>query len=191
MACLNMFNSEQQSFYTSSIDPRISFSNDFVDAQQAIKYESSYREAPVSTDFEFSVKNYSMIPADEIFFKGTMLPLKDNCTNSQLRKMTLRDELLVDDEYNDAFPPPKSSGWWKEKLRLKRGHFTLKKSDRNSGVLDRVVEERPVFVHEGGLTNKRTQVRQNFILLLSFFLFLLNFWSCEVRVCQFILKNGI
>ena len=190
-----MFNSEQQSSYTSSIDPRISFSNDFVDAQQAIKYESSYREAPVSTDFEFSVKNYSMIPADEIFFKGTMLPLKDNCTNSQLRKMTLRDELLVDDEYNDAFPTPKSSGWWKEKLWLKRGHFTLKKSDRNSAVLDRVVEERPVFVHEGGLTNKRTQVRQNSVLLpsffLSFFLFLLIFWSCEVRVCQFILKNGI
>ncbi|KAJ7002351.1 hypothetical protein NC653_012414 [Populus alba x Populus x berolinensis] len=86
-----------------------------------------------------------MIPADEIFFKGTMLPLKDNCTNSQLRKVTLRDELLVDDEYNDAFPTPKSSGWWKEKLRLKRGHFTPKKSDRNRGVLDRVVEKEACF----------------------------------------------
>ncbi|KAF9684299.1 hypothetical protein SADUNF_Sadunf04G0103500 [Salix dunnii] len=163
MACLNMFNSEQQSFYTSSIDPRISFSSDFVDAQQAIKYESSYREAPVSTDFEFSVKDYSMIPADEIFFKGTMLPLKDNCSNNnQQRKMTLRDELLVDDEVkDDAFPTPKSSGWWKEKLRLKKGHFTPKKSDRNSGVLSRVVEERPVFVHEGGLTSKRTQEESN------------------------------
>ncbi|KAF9675916.1 hypothetical protein SADUNF_Sadunf09G0083500 [Salix dunnii] len=153
-----MFNSEPQSCYFSSMDPRISFSNDFADAQNANKYESSsYREAPVSTDFEFSVKNYSMIPADEIFFKGTMLPLKDNCTNvNHLRKMTLRDELLVDDKY-DAFPAPKISGWWKEKLGLKRGHIAPKKSDRVAGVLDRVVEERPVFVHEEGLTNKRTQ----------------------------------
>ncbi|KAJ6409622.1 hypothetical protein OIU84_009171 [Salix udensis] len=98
-----------------------------------------------------------MIPADEIFFKGTMLPSKDNCTNvNHLRKMTLRDELLVDDKY-DAFPAPKISGWWKEKLGLKRGHIAPKKSDRVAGVLDRVVEERPVFVHEEGLTNKRTQ----------------------------------
>ncbi|KAJ6368541.1 hypothetical protein OIU78_001013 [Salix suchowensis] len=180
MACLNMFNSEQQSFYTSSIHPRISFSSDFGDAQQAIKYESSYREAPVSTDFEFSVKNYSMIPADEIFFKGTMLPLKDNCTsNNQQRKMTLRDELLVDDEVkDDGFPTPKSSGWWKEKLRLKKGHFTPKKSDRNSGVLSRVVEERPVFVQEGGLTNKRAQVRQNSLLFLSIF------WLSEDNICN-------
>ncbi|KAB5541339.1 hypothetical protein DKX38_014313 [Salix brachista] len=141
------------------MDPRISFSNDFADAQKANKYESSsYREAPVSTDFEFSVKNYSMIPADEIFFKGTMLPSKDNCTTvNHLRKMTLRDELLVDDHKYDAFPAPKISGWWKEKLGLKRGHLAPKKSDRVAGVLDRVVEERPVFVHEKGLTNKRTQ----------------------------------
>ncbi|CAK7329865.1 unnamed protein product [Dovyalis caffra] len=147
---------EQQSFYSSSMDPRISFSNDFVDAQQTIKYESSYREAPVSTDFEFSVKNNSMIPADEIFFKGTMLPLKDNCTN-QLRKMTLRDELLVDDQYDDAFPSPKISGWWKEKLGLKRGNIAPKKSDRITGVLDTVVEERPIFVRGEEVTNKRTQ----------------------------------
>ncbi|KAJ6385744.1 hypothetical protein OIU77_028841 [Salix suchowensis] len=103
--------------------------------RKANKYESSsYREAPVSTDFEFSVKNYSMIPADEIFFKGTMLPSKDNCINvNHLRKMTLRDELLVDDKY-DAFPAPKISGWWKEKLGLKRGHIAPKKSDRVAGV---------------------------------------------------------
>ncbi|KAG6761415.1 hypothetical protein POTOM_034634 [Populus tomentosa] len=156
MACLKMFNGEQQSFYFSSMDPRISFSNDFADAKKANKYESSYTEAPVSTDFEFSVKNHSMIPADEIFFEGTMLPLKDNSTNQQ-RKMTLRDELLVDDEYDNAFPAPKISGWWKEKLGLKRGHIAPKKSDRVAGVLDRVVEERPIFVHEEGLANKRTQ----------------------------------
>ncbi|KAJ6403540.1 hypothetical protein OIU84_015449 [Salix udensis] len=89
--------------------------------------------------------------------RAPCLPLKD-----QQRKTTLRDELLVDDEVkDDGFPTPKSSGWWKEKLRLKKGHFTPKKSDRNSGVLSRVVEERPVFVQEGGLTNKRAQEESN------------------------------
>lgn len=161
LACLSMFNNEQQGLFTSSMDPRISFSNDFADTQHATKYESSYREAPVSSDFEFSVKNYTMIPADQIFSKGMMLPLKDNCTN-QLRKMTLREELLVgDDAFEDALPSvPKSSGWWKERLSLKRGHIAPKKSDKNNnGALERIVEEkRTVCVHEEGLTNKRTQV---------------------------------
>ncbi|KAF2321207.1 hypothetical protein GH714_035492 [Hevea brasiliensis] len=158
MACLNMFNNEQQGLYTSSMDPRISFSSDFADAQEAIKYEKSYREAPVSSDFEFSVRNYSMIPADEIFCKGMILPLKDNCTN-QLRKMTLRDELLVDDDEDDDFAAlprvQKSSGWWKERLGLRRGHIASKKGDRNIEVFQGIVEEKePVFGHEEGLAGK-------------------------------------
>ncbi|XP_015574358.1 uncharacterized protein LOC8275314 [Ricinus communis] len=157
MACLNMLNNEQQSLYTSSMDPRISFSSDFVDTQEAIKFETNYREAPVSSDFEFSVRNYSMIPADEIFCKGMILPSKDNCTN-QLRKMTLRDKLLDDDDDFDSFPRvQKSTGWWKERLGLKRGHIVTKKGDRNHGVLERIVEEkRHVFLHEEGLAGKNT-----------------------------------
>ena len=148
------------------MDPRISFSNDFVDTQYASKYESNYREAPVSADFEFSIKNKSMIPADEIFFQGTLLPLKENCTTTQMRKMTLRDELLVDDDGLDQHVLPrestKSSGWWKERLGLKRSHNSSKKVDRNHhGVLERVVEEKvPVFIHEEGLNAcKRIRVR--------------------------------
>ncbi|KAJ4825811.1 hypothetical protein Tsubulata_039761 [Turnera subulata] len=150
-----MFNNEQNCLYTSSMDPRISFSNDFVDTKQAIKYESSYREAPVSSDFEFSVKNYFMIPADEVFFKGMVLPLKDDCTN-QLRKTTLRDELLVDD---DELPGvQKSSGWWKERLGLKRSHIVPKKSDRSNGALEKVVEDkRPAFALKERLANSRKQ----------------------------------
>ncbi|KDP42305.1 hypothetical protein JCGZ_01629 [Jatropha curcas] len=149
-----MFNNDQQSLFTSSMNPRISFSSDFAESQEAIKYErKSYREAPVSSDFEFSVPNYSMIPADEIFCKGMILPLKENCTN-QLRKMTLRDELLVDDEDEDEFDAlprvHKSSVWWKERLSLKRStHIVCKKGDRNNiGVLQGIVEEKThVFVH--------------------------------------------
>ncbi|KAJ4716328.1 putative BEST plant protein match is: (TAIR:plant.1) protein [Melia azedarach] len=134
MACINVFNNEH------SMDPRISFSNDFADTQ---KQESNYREAPVSSDFEFSARNFSMIPADEIFFKGMMMPSKDNYSN-QMRKMTtLREELLAgDDGYDNALPRvPKSSGWWKERLGLKRAHIVAKKTDRNDGVLEEAVEE--------------------------------------------------
>ncbi|KAE8672606.1 hypothetical protein F3Y22_tig00111837pilonHSYRG00714 [Hibiscus syriacus] len=36
-----------------------------------MKQERNSREAPpVSSDFEFSVSNYSMMSADELFFKG-------------------------------------------------------------------------------------------------------------------------
>ncbi|KAK1560494.1 hypothetical protein Q3G72_006116 [Acer saccharum] len=152
MACLNMYNNEH------SMDPRISFSNDFADTQQhqqAAKQESNnYREAPVSSDFEFSVRNFNLIPADEIFFKGMLVPLKEN-SSTHLRKMTLREELLVDDESDKAALPrmmiPKGSGWWKERLGLKKAHINIsKKSDRNDGVVlaDIVEEKTSVFVHD-------------------------------------------
>ncbi|XP_010269320.1 PREDICTED: uncharacterized protein LOC104606011 [Nelumbo nucifera] len=123
MACLDMFNSEHQGL-CAPMSPRISFSNDFVDAQQMIKYERSSRsEAPASSDFEFSVTNYNMMTADELFFKGRLLPFKDNCTN-QLQKMTLRDELLIDD---DDVPPRPPKGKWKGLLGLKRTPHILSK----------------------------------------------------------------
>ncbi|KAA8545883.1 hypothetical protein F0562_020666 [Nyssa sinensis] len=136
MACLNMFNNEQQGVCNSNMGPRISFSNDFANTQQGIMQESSYREAPVSSDFEFSVSGHSMNSADELFSKGKLLPLKENCS-----KMTLRDELLVDDDDEDALPRlPKASGWWKERLGLRRTHIVPKKADKSFVTLERIDE---------------------------------------------------
>ncbi|KAF5745631.1 hypothetical protein HS088_TW07G01223 [Tripterygium wilfordii] len=122
MACSTR--SRRKTSYLSYMDARISFSNDFAEAQMAIKSsESNYREAPVSSDFQFSVKNYRMIPADEAIFKGMLVPLKENCT-----KMTLRDALLADDDHENALPKlPKNSWWWKEKLGLKKSRSNDKK----------------------------------------------------------------
>lgn len=140
MACLNMFNNDQPCLYTSPLGPRISFSSDFTDAQHPIKkHETTYREAPVSSDFEFSVKTLNMTTADEIFFKGVMLPTKP--------KMTLREELLVGDDDDDGFSVvyprlQKSSCRWKQRLGLKRG-------ERSETTLERVAEEKPQL-HLGG-----------------------------------------
>ncbi|KAK8270705.1 hypothetical protein V6Z11_D11G213300 [Gossypium hirsutum] len=72
MACLDMYNSEHKGHHhhCPPMSPRISFSNDFAETQQVMKQERNSREAPVSSDFEFSVSNYSMMSADELFFKG-------------------------------------------------------------------------------------------------------------------------
>ncbi|KAI4295640.1 hypothetical protein L6164_035663 [Bauhinia variegata] len=128
------------------MEPRISFSTDFVDAQQGIKHEYIYREAPVSSDFEFSVKNNSMISADEVFFQGMLLPIKSNCT----KKMTIRDELLVNGDCEDVLPRvPKSSSRWKERLGLKRSASKQNKSD---GFLQRVAEGKRSNFGQGGTT---------------------------------------
>ncbi|XAR72892.1 hypothetical protein NMG60_11019680 [Bertholletia excelsa] len=129
MACLNVFGNEQQGNYSST--PRISFSSDVVDAHHLIKHESSYRDPPVSSDFEFSVPSFGMISADEVIFKGKLLPLKEHCS-----KMTLREELLVDDEYEIVSPRlPKISGSWKERLGLKRAQIVPKKADKGEELL--------------------------------------------------------
>lgn len=126
MAYINMFNNDQQQGHCTSI-PRISFSSDFADAQQqGIKHENSYREPPVSSDFEFSLSNFGMIAADELIVKGKLLPLKE----------LLADE--EDDEYDHVFQrPPKSSGRWKEKLGLKRSQFVPKKADKGQELYKR------------------------------------------------------
>ncbi|WVZ25966.1 hypothetical protein V8G54_004510 [Vigna mungo] len=108
------------------MDPRISFSYDFVVSQQAIKHENIYTEDPVSSDFEFSVKNNSMISADEAFFQGMLLPLKSSDCS---KKVTLRDELLANDDSEEELPRlPKSSSRWKERLGLRR---VSSKKDKN------------------------------------------------------------
>ncbi|KAI3441379.1 uncharacterized protein J3R85_002665 [Psidium guajava] len=144
-----MFNSEKEGFCAPStmLGPRISFSHDFAETQQQqppIRQEArSYKEAPVSADFEFSVNDDSMIPADEIFSKGKLLPLKSNGANP-LRKMTLRDELLADeDDSNNGLPRLTSSpGRWRERWGLKRSHFASKKGDRSESSLEKVVEDK-------------------------------------------------
>ncbi|GMP48405.1 hypothetical protein CsSME_00015768 [Camellia sinensis var. sinensis] len=126
-----MFNNEQQGQYCTSI-PRISFSNDFADAQQMIKHERSYREPPASSsDFEFSVSNYGMISAEELIVKGKLVPVKEHCS----KMTTLRDELLVDDDDDDEYALPRlpkgGSYHWKQRLGLKRAHVVPKKADPN------------------------------------------------------------
>ncbi|KAG7011196.1 hypothetical protein SDJN02_27994, partial [Cucurbita argyrosperma subsp. argyrosperma] len=78
MACLDMYNSDHKSLHhRAPASPRISFSSDFVDIQQSLKRQeqrSCAAPGPVSSsDFEFSVSNYSMMTADELFFVWTPL----------------------------------------------------------------------------------------------------------------------
>ncbi|CAA2958096.1 Hypothetical predicted protein [Olea europaea subsp. europaea] len=70
MACLNLLKKEQQQ---GLYNPRISFSNDFADPQPVMKQENSYREAPISSDFEFSISNYPMENVSPRLAKGTSL----------------------------------------------------------------------------------------------------------------------
>ncbi|KAJ4829601.1 hypothetical protein Tsubulata_014266 [Turnera subulata] len=158
MACLDMYNSEHKG-HCPPMSPRISFSNDFADSQQIVRQERSSREAPVSTDFEFSVTNYSMMSADELFFKGRLLPFKDNGGNQMQR--TIRDELLVvdDDEDEVSLRPPKGSTRWKGLLGLKRSHIGSKKVEKSEGLAEQVGEStrRSGFVHEDVNLSKASQ----------------------------------
>ncbi|XP_060194465.1 uncharacterized protein LOC132623694 [Lycium barbarum] len=147
MACLEMYNqnnSDDHNKQLYSMSPRISFSNDFIDSntnsssshhrqQMIMKNERSYRDAPVSSDFEFSVTNYSMISADELFSKGRLLPFKEGCSSGHSQKTTLRDELLNDDNDDDfTLRIPKSSTRWKGLLGLKKSHVGSKKIDKKN-----------------------------------------------------------
>ncbi|MBA0618236.1 hypothetical protein Gohar_013381 [Gossypium harknessii] len=161
MACLDMYNSEHKGHHhhCPPMSPRISFSNDFVETQQVMKQERNSREAPVSSDFEFSVSNYSMMSADELFFKGKLLPFKDNCNNQMQR--TLREELLAgdDDDNNVTLTPPKGSTRWKGFLGLKRTHIGSKKADKiNEVSMERMGDnKRFAFVHEDTHVVKTSQ----------------------------------
>ncbi|KAK3222315.1 hypothetical protein Dsin_009340 [Dipteronia sinensis] len=168
MACLDMYNSNEHNKGThcTPMSPRISFSNDFAETQQMIKQERiiTSREAPpVSSDFEFSVTNYSMMSADELFFKGKLLPFKESC-NSQMQR-TLREELLVDDDHDqvsNSMRPPKGSSSttttrWRGLLGgRKRTHIGSKKADKTTtttdigSVVDRVGDKttRSIFAQQ-------------------------------------------
>ncbi|KAF8098445.1 hypothetical protein N665_0266s0013 [Sinapis alba] len=133
MACMDMHNSINGA-------ARISFSNEFVEIRSEknshVSTRSSFSKTP--DDFEFSVTDNAMIPADEIFLKGKILPFKET---SHVHR-TLREELLVDEEglvggnifsIRPLFLPSSSfssKGTWKELLGLKRAHVRSKTTDK-------------------------------------------------------------
>ena len=184
MACLDMYNSEHnKGHHYAPMSPRISFSSDFVDVQQTTKQERGSASAPVSSDFEFSVSNYSMMSADELFCKGRFLPFKDNNNNNQMqRTTTLRDELLLGDDDDVSSRPPKGSTRWKGLLGLKRStHIGSKKADKGEGSVE---NKRSSLVHEDAHVGHTSQVRKKNTLThtQTFFLFyFLYFEFCLIR----------
>ncbi|XP_057541681.1 uncharacterized protein LOC130820358 [Amaranthus tricolor] len=143
MACLEMYNNTQSPSSPSPppMSPRISFSNDFVESHNSQhNFPSSRSELPpASTDFEFSgVSSFNSVSsADELFFKGRLLPFKDtnNGSNTQMQR-TLRDELLVnDDEPDFSLKPPRSSSTsasnkWRGFLGLRKSNIASKKVEK-------------------------------------------------------------
>ncbi|XP_010464858.1 PREDICTED: uncharacterized protein LOC104745347 [Camelina sativa] len=155
MACLEMYNSNGGGG-NGGMSPRISFSNDFVEIRPETTTKTT-RSSPLSKpegssssssdNFEFSVSNYTMMPADELFSKGKLLPFKE--TNQVQR--TLREELLVEEDEDEAGPPrdatnifslkppifssssssssSSSKGRWKGLLGLKRAHVGSKNNE--------------------------------------------------------------
>ncbi|XP_010515434.1 PREDICTED: uncharacterized protein LOC104791282 [Camelina sativa] len=126
---------------------RISFSNEFVEIRSEksnakinnISSRSSF--SMHSADFAFSVTDYLMIPADEIFLKGKILPFKET---SHVHR-TLKEELLLEEEGSvvdrnifSLRPISLSSssfstkGTWREMLGLKRTHVRSKITDEVS-----------------------------------------------------------
>ncbi|GFQ05080.1 hypothetical protein PHJA_002652100 [Phtheirospermum japonicum] len=169
MACLEMYNQKNTEHHKGSagappmMSPRISFSNDFVESQShshghQLRAAAAYRDAPVSSDFEFSVSNYSMMSADELFFKGRLLPLKEGCSSSSSKTTTLRDELL----HNDNEPPkspapaPAPATRWRGFLGLRKSHIGSKKSDN---------KRTPTFNHDDVQCTKNSQVSFFFLVL--------------------------
>ncbi|KAL9327665.1 hypothetical protein ACSQ67_002668 [Phaseolus vulgaris] len=103
------------------MSPRISFSNDFVDVQQAMKQQeqrASRSDAPA----------------------GRLLSYKDNCNNQMMQQRatttTLKEELLTnDDECDQGFslkPPKASSTRWKGLLGLRKTHIGSKKPHKST-----------------------------------------------------------
>ncbi|KAM3342724.1 hypothetical protein P3S68_027690 [Capsicum galapagoense] len=128
-------NSADHKGFGTPMSPRISFSNDFVHSSTSSQHHQMmriYRDAPVSSDFEFNVTNYSMMSADQLFSKGRLLPFKESCSSSH-KTTTLRDELLHEDkDEHFSSRPPKSSTRWKGLLGLKKSHIGSKKIDKNN-----------------------------------------------------------
>ncbi|CAN8269027.1 unnamed protein product [Cochlearia groenlandica] len=128
---------EQDSIYPSFVDARISFSNEFADSSNQIlqhtfssissQEHTKYKEAPVSSDFNFNVENYGLVSAaDEIFFGGVLLPMEK--TNDQRKVVktttTLRDEIISGQDSDRTVSKGFRSNWWKLGLnKSKKIHY--------------------------------------------------------------------
>ncbi|XP_020582900.1 uncharacterized protein LOC110026346 [Phalaenopsis equestris] len=113
-SCINTLN-DHQSFYGTPppASPRISFSSDLVaDAKPPPRDIVT----PDPT-FEFAVGVRPMISADELFFKGRMVPLS---TGPSAMVTTLRDELGALQNGGEGGQQPRGFVRWKEFLGLKR-----------------------------------------------------------------------
>ncbi|PKA63201.1 hypothetical protein AXF42_Ash020574 [Apostasia shenzhenica] len=117
MACINMLKDHPSLCGAPPpMSPRISFSNDF-----AVEPPPPRKVVvPPNQDFEFAVGGRPMIAADELFFKGRMLPLLDCHSQPSLsRTNTLREELLVSADQPNDWVRPRAIRW-KEFLGLRR-----------------------------------------------------------------------
>ncbi|GAB2279668.1 hypothetical protein Dimus_039361 [Dionaea muscipula] len=173
MGCLEMYNNNSEhKGHTGSgagapMSPRISFSNDFVEAQYSqgniIKQEMGNRGGPVSSDFEFSVSGDSMMTADELFSKGRLLPLKQRAP-ATTSSTTLRDELLVDDDDDEnvgggefsSLKPPKGSTRWRGFLGLKKSQIGSKKAEKN----DRIDSMESSSAEKSAFSDEASNVRK-------------------------------
>ncbi|KAJ0974952.1 hypothetical protein J5N97_016917 [Dioscorea zingiberensis] len=150
MACINMYSSGQEHHQGAiPMSPRISFSNDFVVEQAGISSVPKHSASPGDPDFEFSIGSRPMMAADELFFKGRLVPLRESCTipRPTTTTTTLREELLAGDEddagaWSSSTRPAKSIKW-KEFLGLKKpvGHCGNKKLEKSEGGVLASVEE--------------------------------------------------
>ncbi|WOL19995.1 hypothetical protein Cni_G28797 [Canna indica] len=146
MACINMLSSDRQALCSvpavPPMSPRISFSSDFAVEPPAARAPAP----PPDPNFEFAVGGDAMIDADQLFFKGRMLPLKESHGHyGPQRITTLREELLSGDEDGGQWERPmRGSIKWKELLGLKKSHCGLatvpvplpaKKSDKSEELL--------------------------------------------------------
>ncbi|CAL9062229.1 unnamed protein product [Musa banksii] len=126
MACINMFNPDHPSLHDAAMSPRMSFSSDFNMQPPPARTPGP----PPDSDFEFSVGSHPMMAADQLFFKGRLLPLKDNHQCGGHRITTLRDELRADGSGERL---PKGSIKWRGLLGLRK--TAAKKGDKKEDEL--------------------------------------------------------
>ncbi|XP_074591697.1 uncharacterized protein LOC141847542 [Curcuma longa] len=136
MACINMqLSADRQALCgvpaaaaPPPMSPRVSFSSDFaVEPPRA-----AVRSPPPDPNFEFAVGGgNSTIDADQLFFKGRLLPLEDSGHGHGQRQRavtTLREELLSQAGGGCDWPerPLRGSAIkWKELLGLKKPHCSF------------------------------------------------------------------
>ncbi|KAG6474437.1 hypothetical protein ZIOFF_068372 [Zingiber officinale] len=105
------------------MSPRVSFSSDF-----AVEPPAVQRLPPADPNFEFAAGGESAtIDADQLFFKGRLLPLKDSGQRPR-GATTLREELIRSPAGNEEWhgrPLRGSPIKWKELLGLKKPHCSF------------------------------------------------------------------